>query len=62
MSMAAPATTRAVVAELLLRIGKGDPESIAQMYAERGDWKLDWPEAEHGRAAPPMDPPPFQPR
>jgi ketosteroid isomerase-like protein len=51
--MAAPATTRTVVEELLHRIGKGDPESIAEMYAERGDWKLDRPEAEHGRAATP---------
>ncbi|WP_241564490.1 nuclear transport factor 2 family protein [Nonomuraea polychroma] len=38
-------TTRAVVEELLRRIGEGDPERIAEMYAERGDWKLDWPEA-----------------
>ncbi|GII93883.1 nuclear transport factor 2 family protein [Sinosporangium siamense] len=48
-----PATTRAVVEELLRRIGEGDPESIAEMYAEPGDWKLDWPEAEHGRTATP---------
>ncbi|MFD8390798.1 nuclear transport factor 2 family protein [Streptomyces sp. NPDC059680] len=53
MSTAATATTRAVVEELLRRIGEGDPESIAEMYAERGDWKLDWPEAEHGRTATP---------
>ncbi|MFJ2770470.1 nuclear transport factor 2 family protein [Streptomyces sp. NPDC087300] len=53
MSSAAPRTTRAVVEELLRRIGEGDPERIAEMYAERGDWKLDWPEAEHGRAATP---------
>ncbi|MEV7242951.1 nuclear transport factor 2 family protein [Streptomyces sp. NPDC003236] len=53
MPMAASATTRAVVDELLRRIGGGDPESIAEMYAEQGDWKLDWPEAEHGRAATP---------
>ncbi|WP_329391876.1 nuclear transport factor 2 family protein (plasmid) [Streptomyces sp. NBC_01351] len=53
MSIAAPATTRAVLEELLRRIGEGDPERIAEMYAERGDWKLDWPEAEHGRAATP---------
>ncbi|MDR3084307.1 MAG: nuclear transport factor 2 family protein [Streptomyces sp.] len=53
MSTAAPATTRAVVEELLRRIGEGDPERIAEMYAERSDWKLDWPEAEHGRTATP---------
>lgn len=53
MSPAAPAATRAVVDELLRRIGEGDPERIAEMYAVRADWKLDWPAAEHGRAATP---------
>ncbi|MEU7642201.1 nuclear transport factor 2 family protein [Streptomyces sp. NPDC039016] len=53
MSIAVPATTRTVVEELLHRIGEGHPERIAEMYAERGDWKLDWPEAEHGRTATP---------
>ncbi|MEV6166103.1 nuclear transport factor 2 family protein [Streptomyces sp. NPDC052052] len=53
MPIDAPAATRAVVEELLHRIGAGYPESIAQMYAEQVDWKLDWPEAEHGRAATP---------
>ncbi|MGX1812024.1 nuclear transport factor 2 family protein [Nocardia sp. NPDC055321] len=46
-------TTRAVVEELLRRIGAGDPEGIAALYAPRTDWKLDWPETEHGRAATP---------
>lgn len=53
MSRAVPATTRAVVEELLRRIGEGDPEHIAELYAEPGDWKLDWPRAEHGRGATP---------
>ncbi|WP_030840078.1 nuclear transport factor 2 family protein [Streptomyces hygroscopicus] len=53
MSLATPMTTRALVEELLRRIGEGDPERIAELYAERSDWKLDWPEAEHGRAATP---------
>jgi ketosteroid isomerase-like protein len=53
MSTAVPANTRTVVEELLRRIGEGDPERIAELYAERSDWKLDWPEAEHGRAATP---------
>ncbi|MFE1931219.1 nuclear transport factor 2 family protein [Streptomyces sp. NPDC059474] len=53
MSLAAPTTTRALVAELLRRIGEGDPGRIAELYAERSDWKLDWPEAEHGRPATP---------
>ncbi|MFJ9418908.1 nuclear transport factor 2 family protein [Streptomyces sp. NPDC101227] len=48
-----PTSTRAVVEELLRRIGEGDPGRIAELYAERGDWKLDWPEAEHGRPATP---------
>ncbi|QKG23511.1 nuclear transport factor 2 family protein [Actinomadura verrucosospora] len=45
--------TRIVVEELLRRIGAGDPAAIAAMYAEECDWKLDWPEAEHGRAETP---------
>jgi ketosteroid isomerase-like protein len=46
-------TTRSVVDELLRRIGQGDPDRVAGLYAERVDWRLDWPEAEHGRAATP---------
>ncbi|WP_327111010.1 nuclear transport factor 2 family protein [Nocardia sp. NBC_01730] len=42
-----------VVEELLRRIGSGDPEAIAELYAEDSDWKLDWPQAEHGRTATP---------
>lgn len=53
MSSVMPQATCAVVEELLRRIGEGDPERIAELYAERIDWKLDWPEAEHGRAATP---------
>lgn len=53
MSIAVPRATRAVVEELLRRIGQGDPGRIAEMYAEWGDWKLDWPESEHGRTATP---------
>ncbi|WP_433580452.1 nuclear transport factor 2 family protein [Nocardia brasiliensis] len=45
--------TRAVVAELLGRIGAGDAEAIAALYATVSDWKLDWPEGEHGRTATP---------
>ncbi|GGT37065.1 nuclear transport factor 2 family protein [Nonomuraea spiralis] len=51
--MTAPTDTRTVVEELLRRIGEGDPERIAELYAEQGDWKLDWPEVEHGRTATP---------
>jgi ketosteroid isomerase-like protein len=45
--------TQAVVEELLRRIGKGEPEGIAEMYAQTSDWKLDWPAAEHGRPSTP---------
>ncbi|MCK7627727.1 nuclear transport factor 2 family protein [Streptomyces sp. RS10V-4] len=48
----APAT-RTVVEDLLRRIGEGDPDRIAELYADGADWKLDWPESEHGRAATP---------
>ena len=47
------ATTRAVVEELLRRIGTGDADAIAEIYAPVSDWKLDWPESEHGRSATP---------
>ncbi|MGW8972506.1 nuclear transport factor 2 family protein [Streptomyces platensis] len=53
MALSTQTTTRAAVEELLRRIGEGDSERIAELYAERGDWKLDWPEAEHGRPATP---------
>ncbi|WP_406234692.1 nuclear transport factor 2 family protein [Nocardia sp. NBC_01009] len=46
-------TTRAVVEDLLGRIGSGDPERIAELYADGADWKLDWPQDEHGRSATP---------
>ncbi|WP_436777768.1 nuclear transport factor 2 family protein [Yinghuangia sp. YIM S09857] len=47
------ATTRSVVDDLLGRIAAGDPGHIAALYADGADWKLDWPESEHGRAATP---------
>ncbi|MEU4544174.1 nuclear transport factor 2 family protein [Nonomuraea dietziae] len=53
MSTSTTTSTRAAVEELLRRIGEGDPERIAELYAEGADWKLDWPETEHGRAATP---------
>ncbi|PXY20148.1 nuclear transport factor 2 family protein [Prauserella flavalba] len=46
-------TTRDVVTELLTRIAGGDPARIAELYAEDCDWKLSWPETEHGRPATP---------
>jgi ketosteroid isomerase-like protein len=35
--------TRETVTELLQRIGSGDPQKIAELYAERVDWRLSWP-------------------
>jgi ketosteroid isomerase-like protein len=35
--------TRAVVTEFLRRTGEGDPERIAELFAERFDWRLAWP-------------------
>ncbi|MFE2050791.1 nuclear transport factor 2 family protein [Streptomyces sp. NPDC059459] len=46
-------TTRATVEELLRRIGRGDPDRIAELYDDSADWRLSWPEDEHGRAATP---------
>lgn len=53
MSADASTRTRQVVQELLVRIGAGDPDRIAELYADGADWRLDWPEAEHGRAGTP---------
>ncbi|MFB6549491.1 nuclear transport factor 2 family protein [Streptomyces sp. NPDC056405] len=53
MTAATDTSTRAVVGELLRRIGEGAPDRIAELYAESGDWRLSWPEDEHGRAATP---------
>lgn len=51
--MSATPTTRTVVADLLQRIGHAEPERIAELYAERVDWRLDWPEGAHGSPATP---------
>ncbi|GGV29712.1 nuclear transport factor 2 family protein [Streptomyces spectabilis] len=53
MSENTSTATRAAVQELLRRIGEGAPERIAALYAPRVDWLLDWPDAEHRRAATP---------
>ncbi|GAA0904790.1 nuclear transport factor 2 family protein [Virgisporangium aurantiacum] len=36
--------TRAVVADLMGRIVAGDPERVAELFAEPVDWLLSWPE------------------
>ncbi|MFB7718515.1 nuclear transport factor 2 family protein [Nocardia sp. NPDC056100] len=53
MNDVATSATRPVVEELLRRIGAGDPEATAALYAEVSDWKLNWPEREHNRPATP---------
>ncbi|MRH86712.1 ketosteroid isomerase [Nocardia sp. SYP-A9097] len=45
--------TRTVVEELLRRIGAGDSDATAALYAQVSDWKLNWPEHEHDRPATP---------
>jgi ketosteroid isomerase-like protein len=35
--------TRAVVADLMKRIVAGDPERVADLFAEPVDWLLSWP-------------------
>ncbi|MET8978371.1 nuclear transport factor 2 family protein [Streptomyces sp. NPDC004539] len=47
------AGTRTFVDHLLRRIGEGDPDRVASLYAEHVDWKLDWPAGEHGRRTTP---------
>ncbi|MBE1486031.1 nuclear transport factor 2 family protein [Plantactinospora soyae] len=39
--------TRATVEEFLRRIGEGDPEHTAALYAEKIDWQVNWPEPRH---------------
>lgn len=46
-------TTRTTVEDLLGRIAEGDPARLAALFADPCDWKLNWPEAEHGRAETP---------
>lgn len=45
-------STRAVVNDLVHRIGEGDPEYIAAVYAEEVDWQLSWPADRHGADIP----------
>lgn len=51
--MTATPTTRTLTERLLQTIGAGDPEQIAELYAERVDWLVNWPAAEHGRTETP---------
>jgi uncharacterized protein len=39
--------TRAVVADFLGRLADGEPERIAELFADTVDWQLDWPAERH---------------
>jgi uncharacterized protein len=43
----AQAATRGVVTQFLTRLAAGDAAQIAELFAERVDWKLDWPAGGH---------------
>ncbi len=45
-------STREAVDELLRRVAAGDPEQIAQLYAEEVDWRLDWPDGDYSQTVP----------
>ncbi len=44
--------TRETVDELLRRVAVGDPEKIAELYADEVAWMLDWPEGDYARTVP----------
>lgn len=44
--------TRETVEELLRRIATGDPEQIAQLYADELDWRLNWPDGDYTQTVP----------
>ena len=39
--------TREIVEELLRRLGEGNPDRTAELFAEPVDWRLDWPAEGH---------------
>jgi uncharacterized protein len=39
------ASTRAMAEDFLRRLGEGDPDRIAELFAEHVDWQLDWPDS-----------------
>jgi ketosteroid isomerase-like protein len=41
------ADTRATAEELLRRIGAGNPDEVAGLFAEKVDWRLSWPAEGH---------------
>lgn len=44
--------TRETVTELLRRIAAGDPTKIAELYAERISWQLNWPDGDYTESLP----------
>ncbi|RKT82398.1 Ketosteroid isomerase-related protein [Saccharopolyspora antimicrobica] len=42
-----PPGTKAVVEEFLRRSGLGNPEHIAELYAPKVDWRVNWPVVNH---------------
>jgi len=44
--------TRTVVDELLHRLAAGSPDHVAELYADRVDWRLNWPSDEHDADVP----------
>ncbi|MFF4415648.1 nuclear transport factor 2 family protein [Streptosporangium sp. NPDC001559] len=41
------ASTLPIVEDFLRRLGEGDPDRIAELFADRVDWRLDWPVGGH---------------
>ena len=44
--------TRKTIDEFLGRVAAGDPEGIAQLFADQVDWRLDWPEGDYSQTVP----------
>ncbi|GGP86077.1 nuclear transport factor 2 family protein [Saccharothrix coeruleofusca] len=45
--MSIPRDTRATVTEFLDRLAAGDPDRVAELFAEPVDWQLSWPDEGH---------------
>ncbi|WP_219418976.1 nuclear transport factor 2 family protein [Pseudonocardia nigra] len=44
--------TRETIDELLRRVAAGDPDRIAELYAEQVAWMLDWPDGDYADTVP----------
>ncbi|MET9657030.1 nuclear transport factor 2 family protein [Streptomyces sp. NPDC006510] len=44
------ASTRATAEDFLRRLSEGDPDRIAELFAEHVDWQLNWPDSGHPAA------------